>query len=175
MHYEFEYKGGVEQIGTESCCKFMLFHLIFAKEIPFWEAKKNNIATRPSVAGMTSNPKNLYSIESPIFKVFLYDLDFGRQKISYSFFLNATPTETPQTVTIKPVSKAGVKAGFYFKCNARFLKKSEALNLMAPDSQSYKMLLAQSALPIDTLKSIVTITRPKVIEQARKVRKLRIG
>lgn len=173
--FDFELKSGVETVGYESSCKFMAFHLLHGKEISFFEAKKQNIVTRPTVSVRTSNPKNLYSVEIPIIKIFLAELDFGRQRTTYSFYLSMEPLEIPQTVTIKPISKAGVKADFYFKAQAKFLSKKDTIPLLDPDSMSYKMLLAQSPLPIDTLRSLVSITRPKVIEQARKVRKLRFG
>lgn len=173
--YELEYKGGVEQIDTSSCCKFMVFLLNHGKEIPFWEAKKHGIVSRPQVSGRTAIPKNLYQVDTPIVKVFLYDLDFGRQKITYSFYIHMGSLDTPQTVTIKPISKAGVKSGFYFKTNGRFLSTKEAAGIVEKDSMSYRMLIAQSPIPIDTLRQLVTINRPKVIEQARKVRKLRLG
>lgn len=176
MKYQFEYLGGVDTIQGTSCCKFLCFNICNGKEIPFYECKKQNILTKVQSfkRGETTN-NNTYSIELPIIKIFIFETEMFKPRIIQSFYLKMGDNDENQTVTIKPTFTSGVTKGFYFKSKAKFLSKKESLSILDATSVSYKMLLAQSPLPIDTLRSLVSITRPKVIEQARKVRKLRFG
>lgn len=172
--FQFNFAGGVKQLGNTATCKLIVYHVSMGKEISFYEARKMGIVKHPQNYDSHMSP-NLYEVGSPILKVFLSDIEFGKPKITYSFYMHLGDLASPQTVEIKPMYRAGVGAGLFFKAQARFLNNAEVETILDKESVSYKMFRVQQRPSIDILKQLITITRPKVVTEALKVRKLRIS
>ena len=113
-------------------------------------------------------------------KILLHETGgFGKPKLSQTFFLALGQKLERQVVTIKPKMLEAQRAGFYFKADASFMKKSEILQILDPDSISAKIISNQQQPPVSVLKQIITIDHIGVPQELKiashgGVRKLRI-
>lgn len=177
---DFEFKGGVHASPASGTCKFLLFLLNGAKEISLSQAVKLGFAEHKAADSIVNWTPNAYCTEIPVAKVLLYeDGGFGKQKFSQQFWLAMGKKLEKQVVTIKPRLEAALAAGFYFRAEAAFLKKSEVLALVDPDSISAKVMRVQQLPAASVLRQIVQIERigvPQALKVAEHggIRKLRI-
>ena len=84
-----------------------------------------------------------------------------------------------QVVTVKPRLSTALLAGYQFKAEASFLKKSEVLQLLDPESLSAKILRVQQLPAKSVLQQMIQIDRigvPQALKVAEHggIRKLRI-
>jgi hypothetical protein len=85
-----------------------------------------------------------------------------------------------QIVTIQPRSMVARGMGYKFVAEAKFMKKTEVLALLDPESLGYKTMCYQQTPPAQVLREIISIERPghsPVVESARhgEVRFLRLA
>ena len=160
MPHDFEFKGACLTLPNGGTCKFLLFLLNGDKEISMSQATRYGfVANRPAET-LDQWSKTSYQTELPVVKVFLQEqLGFGKERFCQSFFLALGKRLEKQVVTIKPRSPLGQASGLMFRAEATFLKKSEALALLHPDSLSYRLLQNQHMPPVSVLKEICSIER----------------
>ncbi len=180
QQFDFEFKGGVKTIQNQQTCKFLLFLLNGNKEISFSQATKSGFVENKIPQSVTGWNPQLYSSKLAIVKLLVHEMcGFGKPKFNQTFFLVLGQKIERQIVTIRPKMEAARVAGFYFKADATFLKKSEVLQILDPDSLSAKILARQQQPPVSVLREIISIEHlciPKELKLAEHgaVRKLRI-
>ncbi len=180
QEYDLEYKGGMKMIQGEQSCKFLLFFLNGDKEISFSQAAKSGFVENKIPQPVTGWNPNLFTSKLPIVKLLIHELGgFGKPKFSQTFFLVLGRKLERQVVTIKPRMSAARLAGFYFKADASFMKKSEVLQILDPNSISAKIIASQQQPPLSVLKEIISIDRIGVPHELKigshgGIRKLRI-
>ena len=147
--------------STHTNEKFLLFFLVSGEEIPFFQMVQNSLVERvlPDV------PE--YTTHSPVAKLFVSQQGFGVPKRFYSFYFRFKDHTHPR-VTIRPFSRNDT--GMYFTGRISFLKKSEAMELLADGNQSKMYLRKQLMLPVEVLRSLITVDRDELREGLRHVR-----
>lgn len=163
MGYRFKFKGGVIKPSEYNTEKFLLFFIVGGKEIPLYKMRENGLVWQEE-----KRDPNKFGTSHRAVKLFVLQQGFGIVKRFYSFYMELQ--DRGQIVEIVPFS--GQKTGFVFSGMARFLKKSEALALLPEDAMSRKFLKRQAMLPVDTLRSMITIDRG---EMRKGVRHIRVG
>ena len=177
---EFEFKGGVTTSHATGTCKFLLFLLNGTKEISLSQAVKLGFAKHKAANDILSWSPNVYSTSLPIAKLLIYeDAGFGKEKFSQQFWLALGKKLEKQVVTVKPRLNAALTLGYLFKAEAAFLKKSEVLQLLDPESLSARILRGQQLPAKNVLKQMIQIDRigvPQALKVAEHggIRKLRI-
>ena len=151
MANSFYFKGGVAQLGQGGSSKFLLFLLNGNKEVSFFDGKKYGFVSNSS--------RDEWTTDCAVIKVFMQEQEFGKAKFMQSFYLVLGTKLDRQTVTIKPRNLTARGLGYQFSADAKFMKKSEALSLLDPESIAYKCLLAQCQPPVQVLKEIISIDR----------------
>lgn len=173
---EFDFKGGVQSLPGAGTCKFLMFLLNGTKEIPLKQAVKLGFVEHQAADSIINWNPNRYTTNLSILKILVYeDGGFGKEKFSQQFWLVLGKKLEKQIVTIKP----RIMPNFEFKAEATFLKKSEVLSLIDPESMSAKVLQAQRTPAVSVLKQIIQIERlgmPQAMKIAYHggIRKLRI-
>lgn len=174
MAVQFNFKGGTFPMPQGASAKFLLFLVNNGREISFFEALKNGMVSNVRASNLSSYDPSLYETECRVMKVFLHEHRFGSARLTQGFYLLLGQGAEGQTVEIRPREAEPRAAGYHFRAKARFLKKNEALRLFKEGSLPYRMLLRQQLPPVEVLRSIINITRPRLVEQDRAVRALRI-
>jgi hypothetical protein len=163
--YTFDFYGGsIDRGGIKE--KFLLFFLVNGREVPIYQLAKSGVIQPAAASGDWST----YDCPFEHAKLFLFlqDPTFGRaRRLSYNFYLQFLDREAiapkVQIVSFKQDSS------YFFKAKARFLKQSEVLPLLK-DNISRHFVKQQSALPKETLKSIITIDRTDLRRGVRHIR-----
>lgn len=177
---DFEFKGGITTSHATGTCKFLMFLLNGTKEISLSQAVKLGFAEHKPANDILSWSPNVYSTSIPIAKLLIYeDAGFGKEKFSQQFWLALGKKLEKKVVTVKPRLKAAQALGYYLKAEASFLKKSEALQLLDPDSMSARILRGQQLPAKSVLQQMIQIDRigvPQALKVAEHggIRKLRI-
>lgn len=159
--FKFEYNGGVAKPSQHTNEKFLLFCVVGGNEVPFYQMVQNSLILR-EVADM---PK--YSTNTKYGKLFVGQQGFGVQRRFYSFYFKFLEEGSPM-ITVKPFSLDDT--GYYFRGRISFLKKSEAISVLAADNSSIPFLRSQVMLPLDVLRSMVTVDRSELKKGIRHVR-----
>lgn len=168
--YKFELHSGTASPSTRKSLKFLAFLIHDRMEIPTWTARKQGFLDRVTIGAKSQYE---YETEVHILKIFVSEVVFGKPGLKYSFYINLlTPDQSPQEITLKPYDDQ--HPGWYFKGQGRFMKDSEVRQYLDPDGMSAKML-GRATISPDILKRMITIAQPKVIEQASRVRRIRIN
>ena len=100
----------------------------------------------------------------------LQEVEFGKQKFQQFFYLALGSKLDRQIVTIQPRNMIARGLGYKFVAEAKFLKKSEILSLLSPESIGYKTMLYQQTPPAQVLREIASLERPgqsPVVEAAQ--------
>lgn len=164
---EFEFVGGNRKPTSQSIEKFQLFLLAGGKEVPLYQLLRDGVAMRKAETGNSFVTGLTYG------KLFVGQSGFGIPKRYHSFYFRFQ--EKGDIVTIRPFSfsenSPAPLGDFYFKGVIKFLKKSEAAELLDEGSLSLKFLGYQEALPLDLIRRIISVERPKVVAP----RHVRIG
>ena len=180
QQFDFEFKGGIKALQGEQTCKFLMFFLNGDREISFSQAIKSGFVENKIPQSVTHWNPQLFMSKLPIVKIMIHETGgFGKPKLSQTFFLALGQKLERQVVTIKPKMTEARRAGFYFKADASFMKKSEILQILDPNSISAKIISMQQQPPVSVLKQIISIDHigvPKELKIASHggVRKLRI-
>lgn len=160
---EFQFAGGVRKPDTHAVEKFMLFFVIDGKEIPHFQLIRDGIIVRKTERG------DDFFTGLKVGKLFLHQGGFNMRRRFHSFYFYFLDEPTADLITIKPFSVD--ESGYYFKGPIRFLKKAEIDKILDEDSLSRKYLARQEPLPVDLLRSIITVESPHI----KNVRYVRIG
>ena len=177
---EFDFKGGVFADNGGGTCKFLLFLLNGRNEIPLKDAVRLGFVEHRAADSVVDWKASSYLTSLPIVKVLLYEGGrFGKERLSQQFWLALGKKLEKQVVTIRPRSAAAAASGFMFRAEASFLKRSETLALLDPESISAKVLRKQRTPAISVLRQIIAIERvgpPPALKVAEHggIRKLRI-
>lgn len=161
--FNFKFKGGVFRHNKHYSEKFLLYFLAGGKEISFYELRNANILKK------NSNIADHYKAPFNICKIFLSVAGFGIPRKFYSFYFQIVEKE--RTVTIKPFSLD--KTGFYFTANGNFLNTTQVKEHLSNNSDSYKFLKIQDPLPVEILRSMITIDYGDPLNGIRKIREVR--
>ncbi len=177
---DFTFKDGVLPASSGGSCKFLLFLLNGTREVSLREAVKLGFAEHKAADSIVDWTPTAYSTSIPIAKVLLYeDGGFGKERFSQQFWLAMGKRLEKQVVTIKPRMPQALASGFVFSAEATFMKKSEVLALVDPDSISAKVVNSQQLPAVSVLRSIINIERlgvPPAFKMAEHggIRRLRI-
>lgn len=180
VEFNFDFKGGVAEMKGGGNCKFLLFLLNGQKEVALQQALKLGFAAHRPADTLTEWSPDAYKTQLNVCKLLVYeDGGFGKEKFSQSFFLALGKKFEKQVINVQPRTTFARARGFFFKAEGSFLKKSEALALLDPESLSAKILSNQSTPPVSVLKEIISIERfgaPKELKVGSHgaVRKLRV-
>lgn len=175
------FKGGVTTTMNGGTIKFLMFLLNGNKEVSLSEGRKYGFIAPQRMDGNDDWTPNHFETGCSVVKVMLQEMEgFGHPKFQQFFYLALGAKMEPQTVVIKPRSLQARGLGYEFRAEAKFLKKSEILALLDPDSIGYKVVAHQRTPPKQILREIVTIHRSgpsKEVEVANHgaVRHLRIN
>lgn len=154
------FKGGVTTTPGGGTVKFLLFLLNGNKEVSLSEAKKYGFITQQSMDRNDDWTPNHFETGCAVVKIMLQEMEgFGRPKFQQFFYLALGTKMEPQTVVITPRSLQARGLGYAFRAEAKFLKKSEILALLDPDSIGYKVVAHQRTPPKEILQEIITINR----------------
>lgn len=163
QEYLFYFNGGVAQFFPTIQVKFLIFFVSGMKEISLSDGKKFGFITKKvPVAPFDAAERDAYFSKIPIVKVFLMETGgFGKQRLLQPFYLALGGGMDKQEVTIAPRSKEARSRGFRFQAEARFLKTSEALTLLDPQSIGYRMLkkTGYGSLSVEILREIITVQK----------------
>jgi hypothetical protein len=166
----FRFTGGVMNFSSAAQVKFLLFLVNGGKEVSLYEGKKYGFVSLAQSDSIFTADPSLFQTEIAVVKIFLMEVGgFGLPKFVQSFYLALGSGLERQEVVIRPRSSEARARKYEFKADARFLKTSEALALLDPESVGYKML-EKSRLyppPVDVLREIITINRVGQPENAR--------
>lgn len=171
---QFVFKGGVFPLEAGASCKFLLFLVSNGREIPFFDARKQNIISHPPARTITDFQGSTYQTDCSVVKVFLHESTFGGGRIMYSFYVLLGHSIDRQVITITPRRAEAKAAGYIFRAEGRFLKKTEALRLFPASSLQARMLNMQQMPPVEVLRQIASIQRPVEVERSKRSRALRI-
>lgn len=164
--HTFNFKGGVTQIGSGGTAKFLLFFLNGNKEVSFTEAKRYQFVEQAQqdynrLANSTERLQpDAFVTDLSVVKVMLQESTFGKPKLQQFFFLALGSKLEKQVVTIRPRNLQARGLGYQFKAEAKFLKRSEVLALLDPESIGYKVIARQQTPPTEILREIISIERP---------------
>ena len=162
LAYTFRYKGGVVKPGDHEVEKFLLFFVMEGQEIPFYQMQKESLLVRVK----DTDPE--WQTANNVMKLFVGQQGFNVPRRFYSFFLRLE--ENAPLVTVKPFSLD--RTGMFFQAQAKFLSNKDAIELIDEDSQSRKFVAKQGLLPLNVLRSMVTVDRTIL---RKGVRAMRIG
>jgi hypothetical protein len=182
----FEYSGGVNPKNGHSNEKFLLFFISGQKEIPFFQLYKNAIIRHPVPGDYTTGitdlngkhtdwfvvdggPNHFYESPFPCLKIFLYQGGFNTVKMMKNIYFKIDH-ESPFTVTVTPFSLH--KTGYKFRARGTFLENHEVREMFNPNDKAVEWLDDQNQLPIETLRSIITVRKDKISTRTRQIRKL---
>lgn len=162
LAHEFVFHGGVVKPSTHAVEKFLLFFVVGGKEVPFHQLRQDGLIQQ------VESGKDRFLTGLQVGKIFLAQQGFGipRRYHSFYFHLIEGPSEL---VTILPF--AGRKVELKFQGKIRFLNKTQILALLDPSNQSRGFVERQVSLPLDVLKSLISVEKAT----AEDVRHVRIG
>lgn len=162
MSFEFQFNGGVVRPTDHTNEKFLMFFLVGGEEVPFYQMVQNSLVLRkvPDVPAYTTHTQ--YG------KIFIGQQGFGVQRRFYSFYFKFVNDNTRPMINIHPFS--GEELGLFFSGTISFLKKSEVYDLLSPANESRKYLKSQMMMPVDVLRSLVTVDRSALKKGVRHVR-----
>ena len=183
--FPFTYSGGVYTKDTHKNEKFLLFFISGEKEIPFFQLYKNGIIQHPHEFADLQNSKQLQSIidcsvpimvpnhsyESPYphLKLFVYQGGYQTITMMKSFYFKLD-SDSPFTTTIKPFSVD--KTGYQFQARGSFIDNEDVRKLFSPGAKALDWLDSVEQLPVETLRSIITVKKDKTNSRIRQIRKL---
>ncbi len=161
--FSLEFQGGVAKPTPHTNEKFMLFFLVNGKEIPLYQMARDGLVVKPEY----ENPKYLTNFN--LCKVFVSQRGFGVQTRFYSFYVKlfAEDSSAP-IVTVRPFSLE--KTGFFLRGKFAFLRTDQVLKSLSLDNESRKWVEKQGLLPINVLRSMVTVDRSEIKKGVRAVR-----
>jgi hypothetical protein len=166
-----QFRGGVLTTGQGGSVKFLLFLLNGRKELSMSEGKRYSFIERQTIdSSILDANLDSWVTACPVVKIFLQEREFGKPMFWQSFYLALGSKMEKQIVTIQPRNTMARGHGYMFRAEAKFLKKSEVLQLLDPESIGYSILLKQQMLPVQVLREIVTITRPEPPQEVRLAR-----
>jgi hypothetical protein len=158
---QFEFIGGARKPSIHLIEKFFLFFIVDGKEISLYHLTRDGVVLKDP----TSSSKYITGLQFG--KLFVYQSGFGIQRRYFSFYFKMV--EPPaDLITIRPFSE--MDSGFFLKGNIRFLKKQQILEIVS-DDMSRGFVERQEALPVDTLKQMITVERPHL----GPIRMVRVG
>ncbi len=160
--FEFNFKGGIFRHSAHHSEKFLLYFLAGGKEISFYELRNANILKKGKVMDSYVSPFE-------VCKIFTAVSGFGIPKRFYSFYFQIKRID--RKITIFPFSLD--KTGFYFTANGNFLNTTQVKEHLSNNSDSYKFLKIQDPLPVEILRSMITIDYGDPLNGIRKIREVR--
>jgi len=159
MSFQFEFNGGSHR---ESGDKFLLFLVVNGQEEILYQAKSLGLI-RPS---LTVNDPRFMETSHQIIKIFAL-ANVHDSKIIQSFYFEMSEDVGANRVEIRPLN--GADRGHYFRSHGRFLKKKEILSILGGDNPSRPFVERQRTLPRETLRRMITIERPVLAFEGRRV------
>jgi hypothetical protein len=161
--HTFYFKGGVAQFGAETQVKFLIFFVSGKKEISLSDGRKFGFVNKKiAETPFDQFGRDAYTTMIPVVKVFLMETGgLGKPRLLQPLYLALGGGMDKQEVTITPRNETAKAKGFKFQAEARFLKASEALELLDPLSIGYGMLkrTGYSPLPINVLREIISVKK----------------
>lgn len=166
MSYHFHFRGGVFKPNMHLTEKFMLFFVMGGEEVPFYKAVDTGLCV-PTDFGATE-----FTTNNNIVKIFVSRQGFGVSKQFYSFYFRIGEAgKGNNKVKIVPFTPGGTPGfhNYHFEAFGKFLKNTEAAELLDKESFSYKMVTKQGMLPLEVLRKLVTIDRTWARQGLRRV------
>jgi hypothetical protein len=172
--YEFIFNGGLRPAKAGMKYQFLLFLLIGGKEVPFWEAKRQELVSPVKAESIFAATPNAWSSGCKHLKLFVQEQEFGKPRFMYSFYLELGGGIDRRSVEITPLKSIPKAFGWRFEAHARFLTTKEAAAVLDPSTLGYKLLSKTAMPPRETLKRMITIKKPKAAIDCNRTRKLRV-
>lgn len=160
MNFEFEFNGGVRKPGTHETEKFLAFFVVGGKELPMYQLIRDNLILR------SEDDPHKYFTGCNILKVFIGHQGFGVQRRYYSFYMQMTEEHRP-TVRLQSVVE---RSPYYFSGKVHFLKKNQIVELLNPDQPSLQYLNRQAIIPVEVIRSLISVDRTSMKKGVRHVR-----
>ena len=156
--YEFSFSGGRGHTSPQETEQFYLYFIVNGKEVSFYSLRKTGIITK--------NDDKTYLSPYPHCKVFMHHSGFGRQRRTYSFYLELLPPPAAK-VKIDGLVSAGT---FFFNARAHFLKKEEVLQLIDSTENSYQFIQNQGPIPLAVVQTYISVDRSELRQGVRRIR-----
>lgn len=173
MGYTFLYNGGVDSIpGGIRDFKFLVFPVFAGREYAFKEAMNIGLLKQRDYDQETKATR--YFTDAQFIKVFSLEQEEKQPRYINSYYLRLGVHGDPQTVTIQPFCEKKRKQNWKVVAEARFMSQKEVLEVLTPGQMAHEMAKRMQMPPLDILKRMCSIQRPRHIEEAREVRKIRL-
>lgn len=162
-------------LGAGSASQFHVFLVSGGREIPIYDAVKKGIVSIAQAERSADVDLTRYETDCAVLKLFMKDDMFGAKRFMYSFYILLSKSSVnKQEIVINPRVAQCRTAGYMFKTEGRFLKKSEAIRLFDPKSMQARMLKNMETPAVEILREIVAINRSEHVQREQAVRKIRM-